>query len=110
MFGRDFGTFDICERQKIGFTTTESSSWISSSKIASKIAKSRHGEKLPLTLSATMLYVLVLENVLTSDSNDPSFNVSEIRIIQTPSSGSIQVSVFGRTVLATDRTGSARIW
>jgi hypothetical protein len=110
VFGKDFSIFDFCDRQKTGYTACESSAWTSSSKIVSKVARTRNGEKMKLILSATPLYVQVQANALTTDTNNPSFNLSEIHAMLTPSSGSVQVSLFGRTVLMIDRTGSARMW
>jgi hypothetical protein len=110
VFGKDFSAFDFCDRQKTGYTACESSVWTSSSKIVSKVARTRNGEKMQLILSATPLYVQVQANALTTDTNNPSFNLSEIHAMLTPSSGSVQVALFGRTVLMIDRTGSARMW
>jgi hypothetical protein len=110
MFGGDFGTFDFSSRKRSGETACEISAWRSSSKISSKSARMKHGETIRLILSATNLYVQEQFNSWKTDTNDPSFNISEISFLQTPSSDSIQVSIFGRTVLVTDVTASVRIW
>ena len=70
----------------------------------------KHGETIRLILSATNLYVQEQFNSWKTDTNDPSFNISEISFLQTPSSDSIQVFFSGRTVLVTDVTASVRIW
>jgi hypothetical protein len=110
IFGRDFSTFDFSDRQRTGDTACENSFWRSSSRLSSKLARSKHGEIMPLILSATKLYVLEHVNALKINTNNPTFNISEISVLQTPSSGSNQIFIFGRTVLNTDRTASARIW
>jgi hypothetical protein len=110
IIGRDFSSYDLSSRQRTGDTDCEQSAWRSSSRIYSKIAKMKHSETMPVILSATNYYVMTLLSALKIDSNSPTFNISEISVLQAPSSGSVQVLIYGRTVLRVDKTASARIW
>jgi hypothetical protein len=109
VLGRDFSAFDLCSQLKTGYTACESSAWTSSSKAASKVARSTNSQNMHMLISVIQHRVLKQDNTLQTDRTDPAFNISQIKTLWVPSSGSVQVSIFGRTVLTMDKTTSVKI-
>eukprot|EP00960_Hanusia_phi_P066140 766326-Hanusia_phi.AAC.4 len=106
IFGADFSQYDATSAQRAGFTTCETSSWISSTTVLCGIGKGQ------IYRSYSNIFVATVGQQVGSSVKTFSYDVhklSSILIPNAPSTGFIQMQIYGSNFGWWDPTASMRV-